>query len=308
MWPFKSRRKKQKELYHKIAYAVQAHIHFTQMQGEYMSSVLDSDYETEITPEEVAKLYEQLSFITNETIKLVSTSSLLSQLQREYLCLHFYVLTADMYTASNDEKALVLYEDCLESLLKRYQEYAQDKDLTDLLDTCEVRYLSPHEIAFSMGTSANMLEQRDAQKKAYLFCIEALKVEELGYEKWNMFMDYGAEILFSAVYFLDIPKNEKRTYLLALTDTIYIYFTQHILSDKTLAEAVAQAGYRPTRLFDHIYRIYSACGRFEDAQEIEKAVKNAPTNKDWREMFDWQGHERFTWFKDELNLLASPDN
>lgn len=303
MWPFKSKQKRQDELYHKITYTAQAHQQFTQMQGEFMSSMLDSDYETEVTPEAVAQFYAQLSFITNETIKLVSTSSLLSQLQREYLRLHFCVLKADMYTTNDDEKALALYEGSFEMLLNRCEDYANDQGLTDLLDSCEIRYLSPHEIAFSLGTSANTLEQREVQKKAYLLCIEALKVEELGYEKWNKFMDYGAEILYSAVYFLDIPQDEKRTYLLTLTDSIHTHFSHHILADKTLDEAIAQAGYRPTRLYDHIYRIYAACGRVEEAQVIKNAVNNAPTDMDWRGMFDWQEHERFDGFNDELSLL-----
>ena len=305
MWPFKSKQKRQDELYHKITYTAQAHQQFTQMQGEFMSSVLDTDYETEVTPEAVAQFYAQLSFITNETIKLVSTSSLLSQLQREYLRLHFTVLKADMYTTNDDEKALVLYEDSLKTLINRYEEYASDQGLADLLDSCEIRFLSPHEIAFSLGTSANVLEHREVQKKAYLFCVEALKIEELGYEKWNKFMDYGAELLFSAVYFLDIPMDEKRAYLLTLTDNIHNHFSQHILANKTLDEAIAQAGYRPTRLYDHIYRIYAACGRADEAQAIKDAVSNAPIGMDWREMFDWQEHERFANFNDELNLVAS---
>lgn len=298
MWPFSNKKKKLEVLYHRISYTEKATNTFNQKFVE--QNVLDDESDEKV---DLSESFIQLMHILDAVRKDISKSNLLDQTQKKYLISHFTLNKADTYAVIQDYKALDLFNTSLKQMLDNYSTFISSKPLFELLEVCDVPFKVLHDEAFFMSTTANVLEEREYQMQAYRYCVDALIIEELGIEKWNKFMDYGTQILLSASIFLDISQNEKRNFLLEISDNIHKHFSEIVLSDKTLGEAISEAGYRPTRLYDHMFRIYYACGNKELAQKIEVAVSDAPLNKDWREMYDWRSDDMFEMFINELDKL-----
>ena len=298
MWPFSNNKKKLEALYHRISYTEKATKNFQQQFSEQCFIEDESDEKIDLS-----ELCGQLLHILDAVRKDISKSNFLDQMQKRYLLNHFTLNKAHIYAGLQSRDALDLFNSSLKQMLDNYSTFISSESLFELLEVCDMPFQKLHESAFFMSTTANVLEERKYQKQAYRYCIDALMIEELGPEKWNKFMDYSSEVIVSATIFLDIPVEEKKTYLLDLLDKIHNHFSEIVLSDMTLEEAIIQAGYRPARLYDHMFRVYSACGNLKLAQEIEAAVSNAPLDKDWREMFDWRDDNRFEMFVTELDAF-----
>lgn len=299
MWPFSNKKKKLEELYHRISYTEKVSQNFQQQFAEQCFIDDESDEKVDLS-----ELCGQLLHILDAVKKDISKTNLLDQTQKKYLINHFTLNKADIYAGFQSHEALDLFNTSLKQMLDNYSTFISSKPLFELLEVCDLPFKILHDSAFFMSTTANVLEEREYQMQAYLYCVDALIIEELGPEKWNKFMDYGSQILVSASVFLDISQEEKRNFLLEVSDKIHKHFSEIILSDQTLEEAISKAGYRPARLYDHMFRIYYTCGNQELAQKIEVAVCNAPLDKDWREMYDWRSEDIFEMFVSELDELG----
>ena len=260
----------------------------------------ESDEKVDLTD-----LCGQLLHILDEVRKDISKSNFLDQIQKQYLLGHFTLNKAHVYAGLQSYDALDLFSTSIKQNLDSYSTYVSSQPLFELLEICDLPFQKLHESAFHMSTTANVLEEREYQMQAYHYCIDALMIEELGPEKWNKFMDYSSEVIVSATIFLDIPTEDKKLYLLELLDKIHNHFSEIVLSDMTLEEAISKAGYRPARLYDHMFRVYRACGYQELSWEIEVAVSKAPLDKDWREMFDWRNENRFELFINDLDEIQT---
>lgn len=296
MWPFSNKKKKLKELYHRINYTEKATQSFQQQFAE--QNFIDDKCDEKV---DLSDLCGQLLHILDAVIKDISKSNLLDQTQKKYLINHFKLNKAYIYARLQFYEALDLFNTSLKQMLDNYLAFISSKPLFELLEVCDLPFTIVHDSAFFMSTTANVLEEREYQIQAYRYCLDALIIEDLGLEKWNKFMDYGSEILLSASIFLDIPQEDKRNFLLEISEKIHKHFSEIVLSDQTLEEAISNAGYRPARLYDHMFRIYYACGNQELAQKIEVAVCNAPLDKDWREMYDWRSEDMFEMFVSKLD-------